>query len=49
LRYLWDLRGESVSRFAADCIASLTEGEATALHGRLLGYKSGSVLDPIVR
>ncbi|MBS8259812.1 dNTP triphosphohydrolase [Roseibium polysiphoniae] len=36
-------------RAAADCVASLTEGEALALHRRLQGSVSGSVLDPIVR
>ncbi len=48
LRYLWE---EDISRyrFAADCICSLTEAEATALHARLQGTASGSVLDPIVR
>jgi dGTPase len=48
LRYLWD-DGISIARFAADCIASLTEAEAVGLHGRLHGLASGSVLDPIVR
>lgn len=33
----------------ADCIASLSESEAVALHARLTGTASGSVLDPIVR
>jgi dGTPase len=37
------------ARAAADCVASLTEGEAIALHRRLSGAASGSVLDPIVR
>ncbi len=36
-------------RAVADCLASLTEAEVIALHGRLRGYASGSVLDPIVR
>ncbi len=48
LRYLWagvDRR----ARFAADCISSLSEAEALALHSRLRGLASGSVLDPIVR
>lgn len=40
---------EATERAVADCIASLTEAEAIALHGRLLGHASGSVLDPIVR
>jgi dGTPase len=48
LRYLWS-RDVSVARFAADCISSLTETEAVALHARLHGISSGSVLDPIVR
>lgn len=39
----------SPARVAADCVASLTEGEAIALHQRLTGQFSGSVLDPIVR
>ena len=37
------------ARFAADCIASLTEAEVVGLHARLLGLRGGSVLDPIVR
>ena len=37
------------ARATADCIASLTEGEAIGLHQRLTGHQSGSVLDPIVR
>ncbi|WP_258769338.1 deoxyguanosinetriphosphate triphosphohydrolase family protein [Bradyrhizobium arachidis] len=50
LRYLWDIDGRpKPARFVSDCIASLTEGEAVALHGRLHGIASGSVLDPIVR
>lgn len=49
LRYLWLDGAESPARFVADCIASLTEAEALGLHGRLHGYASGSVLDPIVR
>jgi dGTPase len=36
-------------RCVADCISSLTEKETVALHSRLRGYDSGSVLDPIVR
>lgn len=39
----------SPARIAADCVASLTEGEAIALFQRLTGQYSGSVLDPIVR
>lgn len=49
LRYLWDLPPNEPARFAADCVASLTEAEAVALHARLQGFSSGSVLDPIVR
>jgi dGTPase len=50
LRYLWDIdEARNGSRFVADCIASLTETEAVALHARLHGIASGSVLDPIVR
>jgi len=41
--------GASRARCVADCISSLTEKETVALHGRLRGYDSGSVLDPIVR
>lgn len=41
--------GLSPARIAADCVASLSEGEAMALHQRLAGTYSGSVLDPIVR
>ena len=37
------------ARTAADCIASLTEGETISLYQRLTGLQSGSVLDPIVR
>ena len=40
---------DTPGRIAADCIASLTEGEAIALHRRLNGTSGGSVLDPIVR
>jgi dGTPase len=49
LHYLWDFDSENSFRFAADCIASLTEAEAVGLHNRLRGLSSGSVLDPIVR
>ncbi|WP_247394752.1 MULTISPECIES: dGTP triphosphohydrolase [unclassified Bradyrhizobium] len=49
LKYLWLEGDETPARFVADCIASLTEAEALGLHGRLHGYASGSVLDPIVR
>lgn len=48
LRYLWETEAQK-ARFAADCIASLSEAEAMALHARLHGLSSGSVLDPIVR
>jgi len=48
-RHIIEVQDVSPARAAADCIASLTEGEAMALHGRLRGYASGSVLDPIVR
>ncbi len=44
-----DDSSQSAARIAADCVASLTEGEAIALHQRLSGQFSGSVLDPIVR
>ena len=49
LRYLRELAGDSNARFVADCIASLSESEAVALHARLTGMTTGSVLDPIVR
>lgn len=49
LRYLRPMAGTSPSRFVADCIASLSESEAIALHARLTGSVTGSVLDPIVR
>lgn len=49
LHYLRPLAGTSTARFVADCIASLTEREAVALHGRLSGTAAGSVFDPIVR
>lgn len=39
----------SRARCIADCISSLTEGEATALHARLRGLTSGYLTDPIVR
>jgi len=42
-------RTVSRARIVADCIASLRETEVFSLHGRLHGYSSGSVLDPIVR
>ena len=41
--------GRSRARGVADCISGLTEAEAIALHRRLRGHDSGSVLDPIVR
>ena len=47
--HLVEDNGLSPARVAADCVASLTEGEAIALHQRLTGLFSGSVLDPIVR
>jgi dGTPase len=49
LRYLWALRGDTRARFAADCVASLSEAEAIGMYARLNGINSGSVLDPIVR
>lgn len=49
LRYIWKEAGGPPARLAADCVAALTEGEAYALHRRLTGIESGSVLDPIVR
>jgi dGTPase len=47
--HLIEENGLSPARIAADCVASLSEGEAIALHQRLTGISSGSVLDPIVR
>lgn len=49
LAYLWDLSDGSKARFAADCIASMTEAQAIALFGRLYGTAAGSVLDPIIK
>lgn len=49
LRYLFDLSDRNMARFAADCISSMTESEATRLHARLTGLDSGSVFDPIIR
>ena len=44
------LKGDhSRARRVADCVSSLTEAEAVALHGRLRGHQSGSLLDPIAR
>lgn len=36
-------------RVVADCISSMTESEALALHKRLRGISAGTFLDPIVR
>lgn len=47
--HLVEDNGLSPARIASDCVASLTEGEAIAMHQRLTGISSGSVLDPIVR
>ncbi len=49
LRYLRELDDTNPTRFVADCISSLSESEAIALHARLTGTITGSVLDPIVR
>lgn len=49
MRYIWELSEGHKARFAADCIASMTEAELIALHQRLTGSAAGSVLDPIVR
>lgn len=49
LRYLREISDTNNARFVADCIAGLSEREAIALHGRLFGTATGSVLDPIVR
>jgi dGTPase len=47
--YLLKPSSASRARRVADCISTLTENEAVALHGRLRGTASGSVLDPIAR
>ncbi|WP_164155658.1 deoxyguanosinetriphosphate triphosphohydrolase family protein [Sandarakinorhabdus rubra] len=49
LRFLAEVPGITKARFVADCVASLSESEATALHARLFGATPGSVLNPIVR
>lgn len=49
LRYLAEIDEGTHARMVADCVASLSESEAIALHARLYGLASGSVLDPIVR
>ncbi|NKQ73833.1 deoxyguanosinetriphosphate triphosphohydrolase [Rhizobium sp. UPM1132] len=49
LRYLWEMADGSKARFAADCVASLTEKEVVGMYGRLFGTSDSSVLDPIVR
>lgn len=49
LRYIWELSNGNKARFAADCIASMTESEVIALHKRLTGVSAGSVMDPIIR
>lgn len=49
MRYMWDLSEKQPPRFAADCIASLTEREAVGLYRRLYGISDSSILDPIVR
>lgn len=49
LRYLSEIDGGTHARMIADCVASLSETEAMALHARLMGTAAGSVLDPIVR
>ena len=49
LRYLSDVDDATHARTVADCVASLSESEAIALHARLYGSATGSVLDPIVR
>ena len=47
--HIFEIPKISRARATADCISSLTEREALALHQRLRGITSGSVLDPIVR
>jgi dGTPase len=49
LRYIWELNEGNLPRYAADCIASLTEREVISLHDRMFGTNAGSVLDPLVR
>jgi dGTPase len=49
LRYMQAIAKSNKARFVADCVASLSEREATGLHSRLFGAVAGSVLDPIVR
>lgn len=49
LQHIWEMCAGAIPRFVADSIASLTEKEALALHARLYGIQSGSVLDPIIR
>ncbi|MGO7921975.1 dGTP triphosphohydrolase [Rhizobium ruizarguesonis] len=49
LQYLWETANGSRARFAADCVASLSEKEVVGMHGRLFGTSDSSVLDPIVR
>ena len=49
LRYLQPIASTNKARFAADCVACLSEREAIGLHSRLFGIAAGSVLDPIVR
>lgn len=49
LKYIWALSPDRLPRYAADCIASLTERESISLHHRMFGANAGSVLDPIVR
>lgn len=44
-----DVGPATKARLVSDCISSLTEHETIALHGRLRGSASGSLLDPIVR
>lgn len=49
-RFDYMLAGEgSRARCVADCIATLTESETIALHGRLRGTTAGHIWDPIVR
>jgi dGTPase len=47
--HLMQATGASRARCVGDCISTLTETETVALHGRLRGSASGSVLDPIAR
>lgn len=48
-RYIREICGDNRARFASDVICSMAEPELVALHGRLFGSLTGSVLNPIIR